>query len=254
MRAWLLDALGEDSGREPDGDGVIEHLSIVHGDFVEQVAAYAATIDSSLIIVPPRRGRLTGMVTSLAGAALTPVLVTHERPGKPAIIAATDLRSTGYPVLREAAEFGQRLDARLVAVHNIEPVPVSTIETGWTINLSQPFAVHEARSEQLLLAAQQLPIGTQTVVFDELSSAGAILAEAEAREADCVVVGTRPPQSWLDEFSSSRVANQIIERAACSVLVLPLDPGRQASMGQPTAARQPALASPTWRRPSAEWR
>jgi hypothetical protein len=136
-----------------DDDCESEHeLGIVSAEarssepIFEQTAAYAATIDSRLIIVPPRQRRFTGTVTSLAGAAQTPVLVAHERAGKPAIVAGTDLRSYDYPVLREAAELGRRLDARLVAVHNIEPLPLNAIETGWTIKVPQPPAVRAAAS------------------------------------------------------------------------------------------------------------
>lgn len=110
-------------------------------------------------------------------------------------------------------------------------------------SLPQLPAVREARSERLTQAARRLPIGTQTVVLDELSAAGAILAEAESREADCVVVGTRRPSSWLDEFGSRRVATEVIERAACSVIVLPLDQERPASLALGAEHRDAASAS-----------
>jgi nucleotide-binding universal stress UspA family protein len=214
-RDWLRDfaAAGE----------VVEHVAIVHGRFVEQAAAYAATVDSKLIIVPPRGRRYTRLVTSLAGAARVPVLVAHGHRGNPAIVAATDLQSQGYPVLREAAEFGQRFAARVVAVHNVEPVMPSVASTAWTLHQPPLRAARAARSEQLAQAAERLPVDARAVVLDEFSSAGAILAEVAARDADYVVVGTRRRKTWLDEFASGHVANEVIARAPCSVIVLPLD-------------------------------
>jgi nucleotide-binding universal stress UspA family protein len=211
------------------GGEVVEHVAIVHGRFVEQAAAYAATIDSKLIIVPPRGRRYTRLVTSLAGAAQVPVLVAHERRGKPAIVAATDLQTQGYPVLREAAEFGRKFNARVIALHNVEPVLPSVASTAWTINLPPLRAVRAARSVQLTQAAERLTVEAQTVVLDEFSSAGAILAETTARDADYVAVGIRRRKTWLDEFASGRVASEVISRAPCSVLVLPLGEQRPRS-------------------------
>lgn len=238
IRDWLRDWLA--------GSEVIEHVAIVHGKFVEQAAAYAATIDAKLVIVPPRGRRHTRLVTSLANAAQVPVLVAHERRGKPAIVAATDLQSQGYPVLREAAAFGQRLEARLVAVHNVEPVVPSVASTAWTINPPPLRAVRGARSELLARAAERLPVEAEAVILDEFSSAGAILAETKARDADYVVVGTRRRKTWLDEFASGRVAGEIIARAPCSVLVLPLDEKRRRWASHPPAAQEEELASFTW--------
>jgi nucleotide-binding universal stress UspA family protein len=214
-RAWLRDSLGDEE--------VIEHVAVAHGGFVEQAAAYSASIASQLIIVPPRKARLSEMVTSLAAEAKTPVLIAHERPGKPAIVAATDLESNGYPVLREAAELGQRFHAHVVALHNVEPVPSSVVGTAWAGNLSQPPVVRATRSQELARAVGRFCVAAETVVLDDFSSARAILAEAAAREAGVVVVGTRRHAGWLGKLGRRRVAAQVIERASCSVLVLPLD-------------------------------
>lgn len=240
-REWLRDWLA--------GSEVIEHVAIVHGKFVEQAAAYAATIESKLIIVPPRERRYTRLVTSLASAAQLPVLVAHERQGKAAIVAATDLQTRGYPVLREAAEFGQKFDARLVAVHNVEPEMPSVASTAWTIG--PPLrAVRAARSELLGQAAERLPVDAEVVVLDEFSSAGAILAEAKARDADYVVVGTRRRKTWIDQFASGRVASEVIASAPCSVLVLPLGEKRSLWASHPPFALDEELASLAWVRPS----
>jgi nucleotide-binding universal stress UspA family protein len=182
-------------------------------------------------------------VTSLASAAQVPVLVAHERRGKPAIVAATDLQSQGYPVLREAAVFGQRLEARLVAVHNVEPVVPSIANTAWTINPPPLRAVRTAPSELLTQAAKRLPVDAEAVILDEFSSAGAILAETRARDADYVVVGTRRRKTWLDQLVSGHVADEIIARASCSVLVLPLDEKRLRWASHPPEAQEEDLAS-----------
>lgn len=221
-RAWLRDALGKDDalGRGGIGHGGIEHVAIAHGELVEQAAAYAATLEASLIVVPAREGRLGKTVTALASAAGVPVLVAHERAGKPAIVAATDLREGDYPVLRKAASLGQRLEARLVAVHNVGSAALGATPV-WAVGAPRPPLAQASRAEELAAAARGLPIDAETIVLDELSSADAILAEARAHDADIVVVGTRR-RGWLDDLAGS-VAIEVVNRAACTVLVLPLD-------------------------------
>lgn len=227
-RSWLRATIG-------DMDA-IEQLTIVQGEFVEQVAAYAANVDASLIIVsshPPRLGRA---VTTLARAAQRPVLVAREHRGTPTILAATDLRTAGHPVLQTAAEIGRQLGAGLVAFHNCDPAAMAVAGIFPGAMVTGPFTVgpsrgglddaallRTARWDRLIGAAAQLPVEANTVMVDEPGSARAILSHAGHLDPDWVVVGTRH-RGWFDELTSRSVAAEVIERAQPSVLVVPLDP------------------------------
>jgi len=214
---------------------VIERLSMVHGDFVERVAAHAAKVNACMIIVPPHPQRLGRTVTTLARVAQRPVLVAREHQGNPAILAATDLHTTGHPVLWQAVALGRRLGARLVAFHNSDPGAMAiaafpagamaagpfTVGAAWT-GLENTARLRAARWERLTAAAAELPVDVNTVMVDQVGSARAILDQTRRIDPDWVVVGTRQ-RSWFERLASTSISGQVVERAGASVLVVPLE-------------------------------
>lgn len=212
-RSWLLDTLASDD--------VIEQVAVLHGDFVTQTAAYAANVGADLLIVAPGEGKLGKAVKSLACATLMPVFVARGSAAAAAIMAATDLESADYPVLSRAADLGCLFRKPLVAVHNVEPQPLAAAEMLWPFEVWQPEHALAVRSGQLTRAAQRLRVETRTIVLHELRSADAILEQAKASDAELVVMGARR-RPRLDGWSRG-VTRRVVDRAACSVLVLPLD-------------------------------
>ncbi|HTV26092.1 MAG TPA: universal stress protein [Polyangiaceae bacterium] len=224
-RSWLRVSVGSDDA--------VERLSISHGDFVQQVAVYAASVDAHMIIIAPLQRRLGRTATILARAAQKPVFVAREQAGTPAILAATDLRTIGHPVLWKAAELGQRLHSKLVTLHNVDAVGVSApapavLEAGamafgaaaWSA--VQGSSLRDARLEQLTAATARLPLEARAMVLSEADTARAILAQASTLDSDCVVVGSRR-QSWLEGLACGSVAADVVDGAQRSVLIVPLD-------------------------------
>lgn len=213
-RAWLRSCLGESN---------LARFTITHGGFVKQVVERAADLDAVLIVVPPREAQMGNTITSLACTSGVPVLVAREATKDETIVAATDLESDGYPVLRCAALLGQRLDAPVIAVHNVNPMSVVVgVDMTWPLTVLQGDPVRQARSARLLQAADKLPVDARAVVRNEVNPADAILAEAREHDADMVVVGTRK-HGWLERLFGGSVAAQVVNRAKRSVLVTPLD-------------------------------
>jgi nucleotide-binding universal stress UspA family protein len=211
-RVWLSDAL--ESGR------TIQRFTIAHGDFLEQAAAYAATVQAALIIVPSEAEHLGKTVRALARATKVPVFVARDAAGR-TIVAATDLVNGGFTVLHEAAELGRRVQRSLVAVHNVTPFAMSGVDVAWTLRIPQPATMLDAPAERLASAVARLPLDAQTVVRSETNPSAAILSEAKVRGADFVVVGTRRRDFW-DRALTGSVSAHIVNRAPCSVLVVPL--------------------------------
>lgn len=212
-REWLASCLGDD-------DAAVERFSIAHGNFVEHVAGQATELDAVLIIVPPCDWPMGHTVTSLAAAAAVPVLVAREATRDETIVAATDLESDGYPVLRLAAQLGQQLDAPVVALHNVNPV--SCVGVAWPMIVLPAVPAVEARSARLSQVWANLSFGASAVIRDEFNPVDAILWEARKRDADLLVVGTRR-RGWFDRLVTGSVAAQVVNRAKRSVLVTPLD-------------------------------
>lgn len=213
-RAWLADVLAEDLPED--------RFRVVSGDFVQQVAARSVELDAMLIVVPPRGGAIGGSVTELARTASVPVLVARAPTSKDSIVAATDLQDDTFPVLRDAAELGTRLDASVIPVHNVNPI---SLLFGFAMTV--PVAVLQgegaraAQVQRLEEASRGVGLDTEGVVSREVNPVDAILTEARARDVDLIVVGTRP-RSWFDRLVTGSVAAQVVNRARRSVLVTPV--------------------------------
>ena len=216
-REWIASCLGDDGT-------AVQRFAIAHGSFVDQVAGRAAHLEAVLIVVPPREGRMGSTVTSLASTSGVPVLLAREATHDETIIAATDLQSEGYPVLRRAAQLGQQLDAPVLAVHNVNPVSVVVrVDMAWPITVLQGDPVREARSARLSqICSERLPVEASAVIRNEVNPVDAILGEARKHNADLVVVGTRR-RGWFGRLLAGSVAAQVVNRAKRSVLVTPLD-------------------------------
>lgn len=215
-KEWLREVLDE-------GDPEPIAFTVAHGDFVERVAEHAVSVEATLVVVPPREGGTGRAAIAIACRSGVPVLVARGAKRGETIVAATDMETEKFPVLRHAAELGRQLDAPVVAVHNVGP----TVQDEETDPARAADAEREAilrhRSARLARVSDGIASGASSVVRAEPSAADAILAEARARDADLVVVGTNAttPQ---DRVAAGSVAAEVVNRAARSVLVMPFDP------------------------------
>jgi nucleotide-binding universal stress UspA family protein len=213
-RDWLQGVLG--SARAANGH------CIRIGDFVKQGAALAAEVDAHLIIMAPLEDGLGRAATALASVARVPVLIVREAMSEEVIVAATDLERVAYPVLQAATQLALRLSAPLIALHNLNPVSVfSAIDLALSSTTRFGQALTELKRRRLERVLRQLPGHATPVLADEADPADAILGEAHGRNADLIVVGARPRS--LDAVQPSCVPVRVIDRARCSILVVPLD-------------------------------
>lgn len=215
-REWLAEVLGDERAADA--------LRTRTGEFVEQVAEHARELGASLIVIPPDASSGEA-VTALAHAAQVPVLVAREPTLGDAIVAATDLEDCSYPVLVTAIQLSRRLGAPLVALHNLRPISVLNAVD---LVLSSPtrsvrtFAdLQQGRLEQ---AVRILPGHAVPRLADEADPVEAILREADRADVDLIAVGTRPHR-WLGRLWRRRVPVRVIDRARCSVLVVPIEEG-----------------------------
>ena len=180
-------------------------------------------------MTPPLDGRFGGLVVALANLANVPVLIARAPSADETIVAATDLQAANYPVLRQAAQLAEQIDASLVALHNVPPPPMSarTVTRAATFD-SAVESQTEDRRRRLERATSELQLFAEAVVSHEANSADAILREARARDADVVVVGARRP-SWFERLRRGSVPSRVVDRARRSVLVTPIGDHRSNS-------------------------
>lgn len=213
-RDWMRSAL-------PEGRGV-ERFAILHGEFVDRVAVYAREVEAQLILVAPREEDAGELVTQLAEATRTPVLVARAPAKNQTIIAATDLQDPEYPVLNLAAALGRQLETSVIAVHNFRLDAASPeVGQGAAGGAGQAESARAERLARLEQASRHLPTAARALVRHDDDHADAILEAARAEEADLVVVGTRR-RAWFERFPSGNVASRVVDRAQRSVLVTPV--------------------------------
>lgn len=211
---WLSDIAG-------DVD-TIERFDVIQGEFSEHVRVHARELAVQAIVVAASEGKGGGAMTNLACRAGLPVLVAREAVGRNTIVAATDLRDGSYPVLAKAADWSRKLDVSMVALHNFSPLPLPIpFELDWPLGGLWSDPVQQGLSARLAHVSNQLNLESEPVTRHELHPATAILREAVRRDADLVMVGVRA-RWWLNRPMLGCVASQVVNRAKCSVLVLPL--------------------------------
>jgi nucleotide-binding universal stress UspA family protein len=202
-----------------------ERLGIRVGDFVEEAAGYAGELEAPLIVVAPGPGRLARTVTALAHASARPVLVSRNPASGGTILVATDLEDDDDHVLRRAIDLSARLNARVVAVHNLGGSKLTLALDSPVLALSSSVPDRREREpwqqrlDRLGVRHQRL---TETVVTQSADAADAILEQARLHGAHTIVVGSRE-RTWLDRFIAPSVAGEVIDRSDLSVLVIPLE-------------------------------
>lgn len=213
-RSWL-DAV-------PDFDPAAVHVHVRTGSFVDEVAELARELDVERVIMPPLATPFGATVTALARAAGVPVLVARAPTSHETIVAATDLEDPSYPVIRAAVALAAGLETPIVALHNAVPGRVSLASAAARASDRDSVTSGGEGRRQLERAAAWPELFAEAVVANDPSPVEAILREARARDADLVVVGSRP-RSWLSRVFGSSVASDVVNLARRSVLVAPLE-------------------------------
>jgi nucleotide-binding universal stress UspA family protein len=228
-RAWCDEALPQ---RLP---GL--HLAVRTGELVSETVRRAHELQADLIVVPPMTGRSGSIVAALARTSGVPVLVARPTDARRSLLAAADLEDETYPVLRRAAELAGEMAAEVLLLHDLHEAPAresSPAPSKAAAALSDPA---EVQRQRLLRAAHRwLPRG-KVVVTRENDAAHAIVKQATSSGVDTIIVGARP-RPWLARRMAQTIAAQVVERAACSVLVVPIDGAEPAHL--PSANVVPA--------------
>jgi nucleotide-binding universal stress UspA family protein len=180
---------------------------------------------AGLIVVGPG-----ATASRVARAAPCPVLVARPSPPGGGVLGATDFSDPSMPAVHMAMAEARRRGVALRLVHSTEldaaiamasaglagGIPLSPIsdETARAIS-------NEARDRLLKVMAETGATG-DVVVLSERPGAG-IVAAAGDLPAALIVVGTRG-RSGVPRLLMGSVAEEVVTRAPCSVLVVPLHP------------------------------
>jgi nucleotide-binding universal stress UspA family protein len=193
-------------------------VSVHRGNLFAEIATHARLRDADWIVISPDVRRVGAIATRLALATglrvLVPRPIVHVSP----ILAASDLATSGFPVLAEGARLGAVLRRSIVAFHDATTASAAEgTKSRGTVGgggcKDPALRLHEAARFILTPCA--------CAVSTEGDPASAILREATSLRADVVVVGVHRRSFWRRLFHGS-VAARVVRRATCSVVVAPL--------------------------------
>lgn len=208
------------------------------GEVVPAIAEQAHLVDGGLVVMtthgrgPVSRFWLGSVADELVRTLPVPILLVRPEEGEPAPRAATgrivvplDGSELGEAALVPAAELAERLDAALMLVHVLEPVPV--VGDGAPVYPAAMAAefidARRARAEAYLddtarpLRERGLRVEVAPVVVG--SVAEVILDLAHGEDVAFVALSTHG-RGGLQRLLLGSVADKVVRAAECPVLVV----------------------------------
>lgn len=208
------------------GSSTAVHCRAVPGPPELAIASVAREVEADLILVgATRRGKLGRTVLGTTAqrvvrSAPVPVLVSHEAAPRLArrVLLPTDLSDLSAGASRRGIGLVRRYGSVNV------PELRFLLVLGYDLTLPPPLsheALHAAAAAELRKFVGRLGFGGDAPEIVRTGDAAEqIVAEAEAWDADLVVLGTHG-RTGLPRLLIGSVAESVLRRARCDVLVVP---------------------------------
>lgn len=205
------------------GGGEDVQIELESGTPHAGILEVAARTAAGLIVVGPG-----ATAPHVARSAECPVLIARPSPAGGDVLAATDFSDPALPAVRAAAAEAGRRKVGLRLLHSLEIDEASALAAASLGGMMPVPPLSEGLSEELEADARRRleqalvdtgATGRGVVVRNRPSAA--IISAAATPPAALVVVGTRG-RSGLVRLMLGSVAEEIVNRAPCSVLVVPM--------------------------------
>lgn len=198
-------------------------LEVVHGSATDLGIQIANASEPIVVVVDPAFG--TKNVCRMVDTLQVPVLVAREARPAGGLVAASDMLNLRFPVLSLGREYARALARCVTFFHNAEPTPVFLADPmagpgsySGMLELQEEVATAKlARLRNLAGNDDDVDV----ILARAPSTVTAILALAQERDADVVVVGHRP-RSRLSRLLGRGVTRHIVDRSRSSVLIVPI--------------------------------
>lgn len=217
VRAKLDAVLGSDSNSI--------RVEIEAGTAHAGILTLAERLGAGVIVVGPG-----GTALRVARSAAVPVLVARPSPTGGGVLGATDFSDPSFPAVRMASAEARRRGVcfRLVHCLDIDEAAYAAgsglagVVAAWPLPQSVMDQLEAGARERLAAALAEANVVAEAVVVRS-SPASGILHAAEAVVTALIVVGTRG-RTGMARLALGSVAESVMSRASCSVLVVPLHP------------------------------
>ena len=209
VKAWIQRTLGHTL---PD-----EQVLISEGTWVEQIVAAAHQLNASYVVLgaPGEQHADMGprqclrLAIPIAQRSQRQVLVARSPALTQRILAATDCTCADFPVLERARALAERVGAKVTYLHNSTSAQSPVPQGG---QLGPP------------LTGLSSGEAIARIISHESDVVEAILHQSQATPTDLIAVGAHAACTAEDLplLAGDGVASNIVRRATCSVLVVPL--------------------------------
>lgn len=204
---------------EPLVAGGTYELFVEEGTTAEVALDVIGRWNPTLVVVGSPADGAVGAVGVVRHATM-PVLVARASPPSRRVLAGTDFSDSALPAIRAAAEATVAMQGELTILHAIEPNPISLYGVTLPLLALTPETIREAAKHRLDETLRDLGIVAETEVAVG-PPAAALIHAASSRTAELMVVATHG-RSGVTRFLLGSVAESVIHKAPCSVLVVRL--------------------------------
>ncbi|MEA3336542.1 MAG: universal stress protein [Chloroflexota bacterium] len=204
----------------------IEGLTL-QGKPEEQIAHHIETNNYDLVIMGERESGLTDLfpssvVRSVANRVPAPIMVVkRERPSVERILLCLAGRENENGAVSLAARLAMGANARVTLLHVTDPLPslytgLATMEEKLAelLQTDTPVAQH-LRKASAAFVDREIPT---VLKLRHGSISHEILAEAEERNYDLIVIGRTQPVSRIRRLWTRDVSKEVFDNARCPVL------------------------------------
>ncbi len=227
-RAKIEHALGAHVVRVLGGDAGDVSVRILTGSAHAAILEAAETEHASLVVLGSgsrgERASLGGVAERVTRHAPCPVRVVRAHaPG--VVLAATDFSDPSLPAVEAGRAEAERLGAGFLILHAVE-VRVLALEAPDSVPSQMMTRLLESEIESSRIRLEKLreDFSADDTILSVGSPADAILDEAARLRASLIVVGTHG-RSGLRRLTLGSVAEAVLRRASCSMLIVRLGAG-----------------------------
>ncbi len=217
VRAWLDVVIGAEASAA--------RIEIETGTPHAGILSAAERIGAGVIVIGWGETALR-----VARLATVPVLIARASPTGGCVLGATDFSDPSLPALKMAAAEAGRRGVRCRIVHCLDMdaaayaagAGLPGVTAAWPFPRAFMDQLDAEARERLREALAETNVVAEVLVVGS-SPASGILDAAQSVATALIVVGTRG-RSGLARLALGSVAETVVSRAACSVLVVPLHP------------------------------
>ena len=203
----------------------LETLEVRTGRAAAVLRDCAHEVNAGMVVLGGKHhstlGRWVGGSTahSLVRSLDVPLLVTAQTPlpvGR--VLVTVDLSDAAGPTIRMAERFARLFEARLHALHVVEPLPIIP-DTPLQFNDDDVYRRSEAHLAEYVWPLVDYPRATTSVRRG--TAVDAITAEVRDHGSEVVVLGSHG-KGWVDRILIGSVTERVLSALPCSILVVPV--------------------------------